>query len=237
MATSDYICELTAQVNALNQAVRNIQSGTGLSSDSSDDKTLTGRVKALEESTITSDPSEVNISRMKVESGLIASDGKFNVMYYPIGGCVNNEVMVQHPDFPEIWETVGGVTFSEDEGDLGTTEYDGWKITVSYIYAVKITYIEKEFIDVDKELVMDLSEQEGSVYKVKFTITPIDGEDDDEDPDECTLRWENADDEDDYTEDTINDIHIRTIDESEFNHKLYISGSADINIEVKNRLG
>jgi len=235
--SADYLCKLTDKLNKLSSSVLAMQANAGLYSDASDEKTLTGRIKALEESVISSDPSETNISRMKVDSGLVIEDGKFTTEFYPVGGCVNNEVMLQSPDDSDIWEVVGGVSFEENTGDIHTDKYEGWECTVSYIYAVKITLEEYQFIDVTEELVKDMSDSSGSVYRIKFKITPIDGEDDDEDPDECTLKWENADDETDYTEETITTEHIRTVDEEDFNYKLKITGSADVLIEIRNRLG
>ncbi len=235
--SADYLCKLTTKMNELSASVQAMQINAGLYADTSDEDTLTGRIKALEESVISSDPTETNISRLKVDSGLTIVDGQFTTEFYPIGGCVNNEVMLQNPDDLDIWEPVGGVTFEEDIGSLNTDQYEGWLCTVSYIYAVKITLEEYEFIDVDEELVKDMSQCVGSVYRIKFTITPIDGEDEDEDADECVLKWENADDEEDYMEETITTEHVRTVDEEDFNNLLKITGSAKVVIEIRNRLG
>jgi len=235
--SADYLCKLTAKINELQSTVTRMQENAGLYSDDSDQETLTGRIKYLEENVISSDPKETNISRMKVEYDLEIEDGKFHTVYWPIGGCVNREVMVQSPDDSEIWEAVGGVTFEEDEGDLHTLDYDGWKLTVSYIYAVKIVIEEYDFVDVDKEFVRDLADMAGSVYRVKFIITPTDGGDDDEDPDLVTLRWENSDDETDYTEEDIETEHVRTVDEEDFNYLLKVTGSCHVLIEIRNRLG
>jgi len=234
---NDYLCKLTSKLNELQDTVMRMQSNTGLYSDESTEETLTGRVKALEETVISSDPTETNISRMKVEYDLDIVDGKIITEYYPVGGCVNREVMCQNPDDPDIWEVVGGVTFDEDEGNLHTTEYDGWKATVSYIYAIKITFEQYTYTDVDEELVVDMADYAGSVYRLIFTITPTDGEDDDDDTDDVTLKWENSDDETDYTEEEIDTVHIRTVDEEDFNYKLKVTGSCDVQIEVRNRLG
>jgi len=233
----DYLCKLTDKINQLNQAVNNMQQSTGLYSDSSNENTLTGRVKSLEESVISSTPSESNISRLKVEYDLAVVDGKITTEYTPMGDCINREVMLQDPDDPTVWETVGEVTFDGNVGDLGTTDYDDWKATVTYLYALKITIEEWEVKDVDKELIKDLSTMAGSVYRVIFTITPIDGEDSDEDADACTLRWENADDDTDYVDEDITTEHKRSIDEEDFNHKLKITGSATIRMEIRNRIG
>jgi len=234
---SNYLCKLTDKINSLNTTVMNMQANAGLYADASTEATLTGRIKALEETVVGSDPSETNISRMMVEHDLeVDADGKIETIYWPIGGCVNREVMLQSPDDADIWEVVGQVTFDEAIGDLHTTDYTGWKATVSYLYAVKITIIEMDFLDVDKELVLDLSTMAGSVYRLIFTITPVDGGDDDSDPDECVLRWEDADDSSDYTEETIETEHKRTVNEEEFNNVLKITGSAHVLIEVRNRI-
>jgi len=235
--SADYLCKLTAKLNELQGTVMRMQDNAGLYSDASTEETLTGRIKALEESTISSDPTETNISRMKVEYDLDIVDGKIETEYWPIGGCVNREVMCQNPDDPDIWEPVGGVTFDEAVGDLHTTDYDGWKATVSYLYGVKITFIELDYVDVDEEEVVNMADMAGSVYRLIFTITPTDGGDDDDDPDECTLKWENSDDETDYTEEVIETVHKRTVDEEDFNHRLKITGSAHVQIEVRNRIG
>jgi len=234
---NDYLCKLTAKLNELSTSVTNMQKNAGLYSDDSSEETLTGRIKALEESTISSDPTETNISRMKVEHDLVIEDGKITTEYWPIGGCINREVQVQNPDDLEVWEVVGQVTFEENVGSLGTNNYDGWFCTVTYLYAVKITFLEFEYIDVDEAEVYNLADLGGTVYRVIFTITPIDGEDDDDEADTCVLKWENSDDSTDYTEETIETEHKRTVDEEDFNHRLKITGSATVKMEIRNRLG
>lgn len=234
--SADYLCKLTDKLNQLSSTVMSMQGNAGLYNDSSEELTLTGRIKALEETTIASDPTETNIARMRVEHSLVVVDGKITTEYWPNGGCVNREVMLQNPDDLDIWEPVGGVVFTEDVGDLGTDQYEGWLATVSYMYAIKITLEEFDYIDVTEELVKNLQDYDGSVYKVIITVTPVDGGDADTDADECTLKWENADDATEYVEEVIQTEHIRSVAEEEFNHKLYITGSAHVEIVVRNRL-
>jgi len=234
---SDYLCKLTDKLNSLNTAVLNIQATAGLYADSSTEKTLTGRIKALEENVITSEPGETNISRMNVEHDVIVdAEGKIVTEYWPIGGCVNREVMLQNPEDPDIWEVVGGVTFDENIGTLHTTAYTGWKATVSYLYATKITVMEFDYVDADSEEVINLSTLNGTVYRVIITVIPTDGEDSDTDVDECVLRWEDVNDSTDYTEEVIATEHKRTINEEEFGHKFLFTGSSHIVIEIRNRL-
>lgn len=223
----DYICKLTAKVNELTNAVINMQENAGLSSDNSFQTTLTGRIKALEESVVSSDPKETNISRMMVEHDIIVVDGKIQTEYAPIGGCVNREIMVQNPDDLEEWEVVGQVTFVEDVGSLGTNDYDGWAATVSYIYATKITLEEFTFTDAVREIIKDMSAYVGTVYRIIYTITPTGS---------CTLHWENNAVPTDTMDEVISTEHIRTVDEEDFNHTLYITGTAEVKIEVRNRI-
>ena len=234
---NDYLCKLTTKLNELSSAMTKMQANAGLYADASTEATLTGRIKALEETVVGSDPTETNISRMMVEHDVIVdANGMIKTQYWPIGGCVNREVMVQDPNDPEVWEVVGQVTFLEDDGNLHTTAYTGWKATVSYLYAVKITLIELDFLDVTEEVVLDMSSMIGSVYRMIFTITPVDGGDADSDADTCKLKWEDSSDATDYTEETIITEHKRVVDEEEFNHVLKITGSAHVVIEVRNRI-
>lgn len=224
---NNFLCELTSKVNELTDTINRMQNNTGLYTDPSSVSTLTGRIKALEESVITSDPTETNISRLQVDTGRIVQNGKFNTTYSPIGDCVNREVQLQSPLDPEIWETVGSVSFFDNECTLGTLDYEGWLATVSYIYAEKINIENFEFVDAVDVLVKNLYEYNGTVYRIILKIEPIDT---------IVLTWIDNNTSDSYSE-NIGTEHIRYIAEEEFNNSLYITGTANIKLELRNRIG
>lgn len=227
--SSNYLCTLTNKVNELTNIIELMQLNTGLYTDPSSEQTVTGRVKALEESIISSDPEETNISRMQVDTGLDVVDGTVTTTYEPIGDCVNREVMVQSPDDSDIWEVVGNVSFTGNVAGLGTQDYNGWKATVSYIYAMKIQSEDYSFVSVIEELVRDMYAFTGTAYKLIITFTPTDGN-------PVGIKWVSNTD-GDYVTETIETEHIRYVNEDEFNYKFYVTGSVDVNIQVRNRLG
>lgn len=223
----DFLCVLTNKINELTTTINNMQNNTGLYTDPATESTLTGRIKALEESVVTTTPGETNISRMQVDVGLIVQNGKITTTYAPLGDCVNREVMLQDPTDDNIWEPVGNVTFIEDEGNLGTLDYEGWKATVSYLYATKITFEEFDYNNVTNTLVKDLYDYNGTIYKIILTVTPTNN---------VTLKFVNNLDTSDYYSEVITTEHVRYINEEEFNTSLYITGTAHVKIEIRNRL-
>ena len=223
---NNFLCELTSKINELTNTINRMQNNTGLYTDPSSVSTLTGRIKALEESVISSDPTETNISRLQVDTGKIIQNGKFTTTYSPIGDCVNKEIQAQSPDDPEIWETIGSVSFLDNECNIGTTDYDGWMATVSYIYAEKIIIQNFEFIDVIEELVKNIYDYNGTVYRVILKIIPYDT---------VTLKWVDNNTLD-FFDEIIETEHIRYIAEEEFNNSLYLSGTAEVIIELRNRI-
>jgi len=225
----DFLCTLTDKINVLTDAVNRMQANTGLYDDDSEQETVTGRIKKLEESVTSSDPTETNISRLKVESGLVVDEGKITLEYYPIGSVVNNEVMLQHPDDDEIWEVVGGCTVDEDVVNLHTTEYEGWKATASYVYAIKIQIEEYSYEDADEELCRDLTEFGSEVYKIIVTAVP-------KEDTEAVLKWENPDDDEDYYEETIDEKYVKSLDDTEFNILFKVSDTLDVTLEIRSRL-
>lgn len=224
---SNFLCELTSKVNELTETINRMQNNTGLYTDPSNVSTLTGRIKALEEAVITPAPSESNISRLQVDTNKLIKNGTFETTYSPIGDCVNREVQVQSPDDPEIWETVGSVSFFNNICNIGTNEYDGWFATVSYIYAEKINLEEFDFNNVIEELVKNFYDYNGTVYRIIVKIEPTGS---------VELKWVDNNTLDYFTE-TIETSHIRYISEEEFNTSLYITGTANIKLELRNRIG
>lgn len=224
---SNFLCELTSKVNELTETINRMQNNTGLYTDPSNVSTLTGRIKALEESVINTTPSETNISRLQVDTNKLIQNGIFETTYSPIGDCINREVQVQSPDDPEIWETVGSVSFFNQICNLGTTDYDGWYATVSYLYAEKVNLEEFDFVDVVEELVKNLYDYNGTVYRIIVNIEPVGS---------VELKWVDNNTLDYFTE-TIETSHIRYISEEEFNVSLYITGTANIKLELRNRIG
>lgn len=224
---SNFLCELTSKVNELTETINRMQNNTGLYTDPSNVNTLTGRIKALEEAVITPVPSESNISRLQVDTNRFIENGTFTTTYSPIGDCVNREVQVQSPDDPEIWETVGSVSFFDNICNIGTNEYDGWFATVSYIYAEKINLEEFEFNNAIEEIVKNLYDYNGTVYRIIVKIEPIGS---------VELKWVDNNTFEYFTE-TIETSHIRYISEEEFNTSLYITGTANIKLELRNRIG
>lgn len=224
---SNFLCELTSKVNELTETINRMQNNTGLYTDPSNVNTLTGRIKALEEAVINPVPSESNISRLQVDTNKLIQNGIFETTYSPIGDCVNREVQVQSPDDPEIWETVGSVSFLDNVCNIGTNEYDGWFATVSYIYAEKINLEEFDFNNVIEELVKNFYDYNGTVYRIIVKIEPIGS---------VELKWVDNNNLDYFTE-TIETSHIRYISEEEFNTSLYITGTANIKLELRNRIG
>ena len=45
--------------------------------------------------------------------------------------------MLQHPTDPDIWEVVGNTHFIDNICHIDTLDYEGWKATVTYLYAEK----------------------------------------------------------------------------------------------------
>ena len=224
---SNFLCELTSKVNELTDVINRMQNNTGLYTDPSNVSTLTGRIKALEEMVISPAPTETNISRLQVDTNKLIQNGIFETTYSPIGDCINREVQVQSPDDPEIWETVGSVSFFDNICNLGTTDYDGWYATVSYLYAEKVNLEEFNFVDVVEELVKNLYDYNGTVYRIIVNIEPVGS---------VELKWMDNNTLDNFTE-TIETSHIRYISEEEFNVSLYITGTANIKLELRNRIG
>ena len=223
----NFLCELTNKINLLTETINRMQSNTGLYTDPSSVSTLTGRIKALEESVISSDPKETNISRLQVDTGRIIENGQFTTTYSPIGDCVNREVQIQSPADPEIWETVGSVSFFDNVCNIGTTDYDGWLATVSYIYAEKVNVENFTFIDAINEIVKNLYDYNGTVYRIILKVVPTGS---------VELKWEDNNTKD-YFSEIIETEHIRYISEEEFNNTLYITGTAEIKMELRNRIG
>ncbi len=224
---SNFLCELTSKVNELTDVINRMQNNTGLYTDPSNVSTLTGRIKALEEMVINPAPSETNISRLQVDTNKLIQNGIFETTYSPIGDCINREVQVQSPDDPEIWETVGSVSFFDKICNLGTTDYDGWYATVSYLYAEKVNLEEFDFVNVVEELVKNFYDYNGTVYRIIVNIEPVGS---------VELKWVDNNTLDYFTE-TIETSHIRYISEEEFNFSLYITGTANIKLELRNRIG
>ena len=224
---SNFLCELTSKVNELTDVINRMQNNTGLYTDPSNVSTLTGRIKALEEMVISPAPTESNISRLQVDTNKLIQNGIFETTYSPIGDCINREVQVQSPDDPEIWETVGSVSFFDNICNLGTTDYDGWYATVSYLYAEKVNLEEFDFVDVVEELVKNFYDYNGTVYRIIVNIEPVGP---------VELKWVDNNTLDYFTE-TIETSHIRYISEEEFNVSLYITGTANIKLELRNRIG
>ena len=224
---SNFLCELTSKVNELTEVINRMQNNTGLYTDPSNVSTLTGRIKALEEMVISPAPTETNISRLQVDTNKLIQNGIFETTYSPIGDCINREVQVQSPDDPEIWETVGSVSFFDQICNLGTTDYDGWYATVSYLYAEKVNLEEFNFVNVVEELVKNLYDYNGTVYRIIVNIEPVGS---------VELKWVDNNTLDYFTE-TIETSHIRYISEEEFNVSLYITGTANIKLELRNRIG
>jgi hypothetical protein len=224
----DFLCSLVNKVNELTNSVNSMQQNAGLYTDSAFESTLTGRIKKLEETVIAPESGESNISRLQVDTNLPVINGKVETTYAPIGDCVNREVMLQSPTDPDIWEPVGNVTFVDNVGDLGTLDYDGWWATVSYIYAMKITVENLEFTNAVEELVKDMYQYTGTVYRIIYTIEPTGT---------VTLKWEDNANPTDFVEEDIVTTHVRIVDDEEFNSSLYLSGTASVTIEVRNRLG
>ncbi len=224
---SNFLCELTSKVNELTETINRMQNNTGLYTDPSNVNTLTGRIKALEEAVIAPAPSESNISRLQVDTNRFIENGMFTTTYSPIGDCVNREVQVQSPDDPEIWETVGSVSFLDNVCNIGTSEYDGWFATVSYIYAEKINLEEFEFNNAIEEIVKNFYDYNGTVYRIIVRIEPIGS---------VELKWGDNNTFEYFTE-TIETSHVRYISEEEFNTSLYITGTANIKLELRNRIG
>ena len=224
---SNFLCELTSKVNELTEVINRMQNNTGLYTDPSNVSTLTGRIKALEEMVISPAPTETNISRLQVDTNKLIQNGIFETTYSPIGDCINREVQVQSPDDPEIWETVGSVSFFNQICNLGTTDYDGWYATVSYLYAEKVNLEEFDFVNVVEELVKNFYDYNGTVYRIIVNIEPVGS---------VELKWVDNNTLDYFTE-TIETSHIRYISEEEFNVSLYITGTANIKLELRNRIG
>jgi hypothetical protein len=222
----NFLCELTNKVNLLTEIINNMQQNTGLYTDPSSVSTLTGRIKALEESVVNSDPKETNISRLQVDTGRIIENGTFTTTYSPIGDCVNREVQIQSPNDPEIWETVGSVSFLDNVCNIGTTDYDGWLATVSYIYAEKINIEQFSFTNALNEIVKNLYDYNGTVYRIILKIVPTGS---------VEIKWEDNNTKD-YFSEIIETEHIRYIAEEEFNNTLYITGTAEITMELRNRI-
>lgn len=227
MAGNDFLCKLVNQVNTMSQVINNMQANAGLYTDPSTEATLTGRIKALEESTISSDPTESNISRLQVDTDRVVSGDTFEATLEPSSDCVNKQAELQNPDDPEIWESCKVISIIGKEVKLASSDYNGWLATITYSHAAKVTLEEFSFTDALEELVKNLYDYTGTVYKVIITITPID--------DQVLLKWVDNN-TSDFLEETIETEHVRHVDETEFNHSLYITGSADITIEVRNRL-
>ena len=143
-----------------------------------------------------------------MDTGKIIQNGRFQTTYSPIGDCVNKEVQLQSPDDPEIWETVGTVSFINNECVIGSSDYEGWLATVSYIYAEKIIIENFEFVDSMEELVKNFYDYNGTVYRVILTVEPLDT---------VILKWVDNN-TGDFFEESITTKHIRYIAEEEFNN-------------------
>ena len=152
--------------------------------------------------------------------------GKFQTTYSPIGDCVNREVQVQSPIDPEIWETVGSVSFFNNECNLGTLDYDGWFATVSYIYAEKIVVENFDFLDAVNVLVKNIYDYNGTVYRVILKVIATGS---------VSLKWVDNNTLD-FFQEVIETEHIRYIAEEEFNNSLYLSGTASVVLELRNRI-
>jgi len=223
---SDFLCKLTDHVNTLTATIKNMQSNTGLYTDPSSESTVTGRVKRLEEQVINSDPSETNISRMQVDNNRPITGNTFGLTKEPIGNIINNEIQAQHPSDNRIWDPLGVVSISGKTVTLESDELDGWVATASYLYAEKIVYENYSYTNVIDELVKDLYEYMGPVYLIVLTVVP-DGT--------VTLTWEDND-TGDSIDDVIETTHTRYIYEDDFNHTLYLTGTAEVELEIRNRI-
>ena len=91
----------------------------------------------------------------------------------------------------------------------------------------KIILEQFSFDNVVEELIKDMYGYNGSIYRIILKIIPTNS---------VILKWEDNNTKDSFIE-TIETEHIRYIAEEEFNHSLYITGTATVTLELRNRLG
>lgn len=229
---SDFLCTLTNQINSLTELVNRIQTTGGLLTDTKLDGTILGRLNSLEtEISGSTGTSEATVSRMKVERNvLIYDNGKFDLEYTPIDGqIVNGQALIDNGDGTEdIWNNV---LFSGKTGVLvgAGTSLDGLSLTVTYLYAESITKYEYTFVDAVNEFVHNLNQHLGTSYAVEVKIQP--------NSPTVELRWVNVLDNTDFTTETITTYHERILYESDLFVNLYITGSANITLTIKQTIG
>lgn len=229
---SDFLCSLTNKINSLTDVINKLQSTGGLLTDTKLDGTIIGRLNSLEsEVSGGTGTSEATVSRLKVEKGVAISDsGKFTLQYTPIDGqVVDGRVHINLGDGTEdIWSTV---LFSGKDGVLvgAGTDYDGLTLTVTYLYAEAITRYDYSFTNAVQEFVHNTNQHLGTAYAIDIKVYPI--------TPEVTLKWENVLDTNDFVEDTITTYHERVLYEPDMFVNLYLTGSADVSVIVRQTIG
>lgn len=229
---SDFLCALTNKINTLTDVVNKLQGSGGLLTDTKLDGTILGRLNSLEsEVSGGSGVTETTVARLKVEKGVQISDnGKFTLEYTPIDGqIVNGQAHINNGDGTEdIW---GNVLFTDKDGVLvGAGDiYDGLTLTVTYLYAEAITRYDYSFVSVTNEFVHNLNQHMGSSYAIAVKVYPISPT--------VTLKWENVLDSNDFVEDEITTYHERILYEPDMFVSLYLTGSADVSIIIRQTIG
>jgi len=223
-----FLCEIANKINRLIKITEALQKKTGLDSDDSVKTTLEGRVKRLEEDLTIPGTQSTQNSRIKVDSNLLITGNQLTLTETPVSDIVNNIIIAKHPTESGVYEDVKVTNVSDRLVDLDSNFYNGWTAIATYQYESKTTMETKSILNGSEELVKDFYTYNGTVYQIKITITPI--------SDSVLLKWVSNIDTDDYTEESIDTEHIRLIGNTEFNHTLYLTGDADIKIEVRNRI-
>ena len=231
--SSQFLCDLTNQVNSLTDLVNKLQQTSGLRTDTKVDGTIIGRLNSLEsESTSNTSPTETTVSRIYVDKNIpIGPNGTFALTYTPINGVVvDDRVYIDNGEGTE--DIYSGISFIGRNGTLvgaGTT-YDGFTLTTTYLYAEAVTNFVYDYpTPVTTEFVHDLYQHMGNAYRVDVTITPY--------ATPYTIKWEDSLNPTEFTEETFTTEHVRFIYESDFNVKLYLTGSALIKVNVRQTIG
>jgi len=229
---SDFLCTLTNKINALTEVINKLQGSGGLLTDTKLDGTILGRLNSLEtEVSGGTGVTESTVARLKVQKGVpIGDNGKFELEYTPIDGqIVNGQAHINNGDGTEdIW---GTVLFSGKEGVLvgAGDQYDGLTLTVTYLYAEAIVRYDYSFVNAIEEFVHNTNQHLGGAYAIDIKVYPVSPE--------VTLKWENVLDDTDYTTDLITTYHERRLYEPDMFVNMYLTGSADVSVIVKQAIG
>jgi len=127
----EYLDLIRKKINSIFDFLNNLQKVIGLKT--SNDNTIFGKLNNLEHTIQNIQMPTYNVQK------LVLNGDHFTVDYIPINNiCVNNEVILYHPDGGTlVWE---GVSFNGKIGQLDDagSDFDGWSIKVQYFYMSQI---------------------------------------------------------------------------------------------------